>query len=251
VFAQHISTPLGMSAASWVIRTEQFGQTTIQNYQYVEANALSAARFGLLALRGGSWNGTQVVPAAFLAQATTTSQPLNPSYGLLWWLNNGASSGGHQQLFDGVMRAGPYFPDAPPDTIAALGLNDQIIAVIPSLDLVIVRQGAQPLGAGSEAVSAEQNILFGKIARAFGYAGQAQPLSLSITRVAGTNAVRLTCPTWFGREYVLEQSDTLAPDSWQNAITSPIAGDGLPLTFDLPSSPPRNFFRAVSVSSSP
>jgi CubicO group peptidase (beta-lactamase class C family) len=246
VFAQHISTPLGMSAASWVIRTGQIGQTTIQNYQYLEASALSAARFGLLALRGGRWDGTQVVPAAFLAQATTTSQPLNPSYGFLWWLNTGASGGGHQQLFDGVPRAGPYFPDAPPDTIAALGLNDQIIAVIPSLDLVIVRQGAQPFGAGSEAVSAEQNILFGRIARAFGYAGQAQPLGLSITRGAGANTVRLTCPTWMGREYVLEQSTSLAPDSWQNVTASPIAGDGLPLTFDLPSSLPRNFYRAAS-----
>jgi CubicO group peptidase (beta-lactamase class C family) len=175
------------------------GSLTFENYQYVEATALSAARFGLLAQRGGVWSGNQVIPAVAVAEATASSQTINPSYGYLFWLNTGASSGGHQQLFDGVARTGPYFPDAPPDLFAALGLNDQIIAVIPSLDLVIVRQGVNPLGAGSEAVSPEQNILFGKIARAFGYTGQTQPWDLQIRPAA--SGVRLEWTSWFGRNY--------------------------------------------------
>jgi CubicO group peptidase (beta-lactamase class C family) len=249
VFADQITTPLGMSGMSWVIRNGQIGQTTIPNYQYLEANALSAARFGLLTQRCGMWNGVQQIPAAFLAQATATTQEINPSYGFLWWLNNGASSGGHQQLFDGVRREGPYFPDAPPDTIAALGLNDQIIAVMPSLDLVIVRQGTQPLGAGSEAVSAEQNILLGKIARAFGYEGQPQPLAMSIEPQG--SSVRFSFPTWFGRNYRVEQSADLAPDSWQNVFATPIAGNGLPFSMDRAMEPPRCFFRACADSPAP
>jgi hypothetical protein len=91
-------------------RTGTAGSLTFENYQYVEATALSAARFGLLAQRGGVWSGNQVIPAVAVAEATASSQTINASYGHLFWLNNGASSGGHQQLFDGVARTGPYSP---------------------------------------------------------------------------------------------------------------------------------------------
>jgi hypothetical protein len=124
---------------------------------------------------------------------------------------------------------------------AALGLNDQIIAVIPSLDLVIVRQGVNPLGAGSEAVSPEQNILFGKIARAFGYTGQAQPWDLQIRPAA--SGVRLEWTSWFGRNYRVQQSATLAASSWQSASPAVLPGAGLPMTAEFPLSGQRNFFR--------
>lgn len=241
VSAQHLFTPLGMSAASWEVRTTTIAGNTILNYQWVAANALSAARFGLLALRGGVWNGTQVIPAAALSGATISSQNINPSYGQLWWLNNGAIGGGHQQLFDGELRAGPYFPEAPPDLFAAIGKDDQIIACIPSLDLVIVRQGKQPLGAGSEAISADQNVLFGKIARAFGYAGQTQPYDLTIAPISG--GARLSLLTWFGRSYHIEQSPDLGATPWSNATASPLTGNGLPATFDHVTTELRNFYR--------
>lgn len=213
---------------------------TITNHQFVEANALSAARFGLLALRSGAWHGAQIIPAAAIAEAITSSQALNPSYGQLWWLNTGATGGGHQQLFDGVLRAGPYFPDAPADLFAALGKDDQIIACIPSLDLVIVRQGAQPLGSGSEAISAEQNILLGKIARAFGYTGQRQPWDLRIA-VSATE-VQLQWTSWFGRRYGAQQSVDLGLTPWENLAVEPLSGDGLPLTVNHALDVPNNFF---------
>ena len=244
VSAQHLFTPVGMSGASWEVRTTTVGGNTILNYQWVAANALSAARFGLLALRGGVWNGTQVIPASAISAATAPSQAINPSYGQLWWLNTGATDG-HQQLFDGVLRAGPYFPDAPPDLFAAIGKDDQIIACIPSLDLVIVRQGTQPLGVGSEAISADQNVLFGKIARAFGYAGQAQPFDLTIAPISG--GVRLSLLTWFGRSYHIEQSADLGLTPWSNATPAAIAGNGMHATFDHATTLPRNFYRGQVV----
>ena len=231
VFNAVLASPLGMSDASWAIRTTQIELRPVVNYQSIEANALSAARFGLLVLRDGRWNDKQVIPSAFLAKATTTSQSINPSYGFLWWLNNGASEGGHQMLFDGVPRAGPYFPDAPPDTFAALGLNDQIIAVIPSLDLVIVRQGVQPLDESSEAISVAQNSLFGKIARAFGYAGQPQEAELRIA--LEEEGIRLTWTSWLGRQYSLENSKDLKQDSWEPITPGPIDGNGLDLSWNV------------------
>lgn len=97
------------------------------------------ARFGLLALADGHWGARRVVPEAYVGSALASSQRMNPSYGLLWWLNGKAS----HQLPGLAPRpiAGPIIPSAPPDTVAALGAGDQKIYVVPSLRLVVVRQG--------------------------------------------------------------------------------------------------------------
>ncbi|WP_293873178.1 serine hydrolase [Flavobacterium sp.] len=98
----------------------------------------SMARFGLMALNKGNWNGLQVVNENYFTQATTTSQNINVSYGYLWWLNGKASY--HlpqtQQEF-----AGSIIPTAPNDMFMALGKNDQKIYVIPSKKMVVIRMG--------------------------------------------------------------------------------------------------------------
>lgn len=245
VFQQYIADPLGMSGCQWIIRKTQVDGQSIDNYQFLACNALSAARFGLLAQAGGLWNGQQVTPAQFFTRSIAPSQTLNPSYGFLWWLNIGASNGGHQQLFDGVARQGPYFPDAPPDLFAAIGKDDQLVAVIPSLDLVIVRLGTDPLGTGSEAISFEQNLFLAKIARAFGYSGQTQPFVLRIAAVP--THLSLDLPTWFGRTYQIETSTALGSNIvWQPAHPTPFPGNGLPLHIDWPLNPnPAAFFRGL------
>ena len=239
VSTQKLFQPLGMDA-EWNIRTTTLGNQTFLNYQSINATALSAARFGLLALRNGLWNGIQIVPTAFMAESTNTSQDINPSYGFLWWHNRGATAGGQQLLFDGVLREGPYFPDAPPDLFAAIGKDDQIIAVIPSLDLVIVRQGSA-LGAASEAIAQEQNILFGKIAKAFAYPGQPQPFPPALAWTNGSGV--LTWTAWYGRKYSPQFSPDLAPASWLPRAAGPIIGEGLPVTFPVSESSPSGFFR--------
>lgn len=102
----------------------------------------SMARFGLLILNHGNWNGTQVMTdTAYFNQMVTTSQPLNPSYGYLWWLNGKASFKvpGLQLSFPGS-----WSPSAPPDMFAALGKNGQMLNVVPSMNLVWVRMGDAP-----------------------------------------------------------------------------------------------------------
>ena len=71
----------------------------------------------------------------------SSSQTLNNSYGYLWWLNGKASYmlPGFQFVFNGKL-----FPNAPNDLIAALGKNGQIINVVPSQDLVLIRMGQNP-----------------------------------------------------------------------------------------------------------
>ena len=70
------------------------------------------ARFGLLYLRGGAWDGEQIVPTEWVDESRVPATT-NPEYGLQWWLGpNGR-------------------------TFQAEGLFGQRIVVVPGLDLVI------------------------------------------------------------------------------------------------------------------
>ena len=80
------------------------------------------ARVGALVLADGAWEGRQVLPAGWAREMTAPS-PLNPHYGLFWWLNGGA-----------VRR----FPSAPADSAFALGAGTSLIWLAPRLDLVVV-----------------------------------------------------------------------------------------------------------------
>ncbi len=100
------------------------------------------ARFGLLALRGGRWADAAVTPDGWFAEAWTPS-PAKRDYGLLWWLLGRGARGGR---------------DAPPDWVGALGAGDQKVYVIPSLDLVMARQG-QPAAEATEAGSSFDSTL--------------------------------------------------------------------------------------------
>jgi CubicO group peptidase (beta-lactamase class C family) len=104
-------------------------------------SARDFARFGLLMLNHGRWDGTRVhADSAFLATARRPSGTDNLSYGFLWWLNGGAS---HRVPGPYLLPtlAGPLFPSAPTDLVAALGADDKKLYLVPSLDLVVVRLG--------------------------------------------------------------------------------------------------------------
>lgn len=103
------------------------------------SRARSMARFGLLALNRGVWASDTVLrdPAYFTAM-TTPSQGLNQSYGYLWWLNGQPSY--MVPTLQGVFP-GMLMPDAPPDMVCGLGKNDQLLNVVPSMNMVVVRMG--------------------------------------------------------------------------------------------------------------
>lgn len=103
------------------------------------STARSMARFGLLNLNNGVWNGeTLLNDENFVNQMKNTSQSINQAYGYLWWLNGKTSyhAPGTQIEFDGAL-----IPNAPEDTYAGLGKNDQKLYIVPSQGLVIVRLG--------------------------------------------------------------------------------------------------------------
>lgn len=109
----------------------------------INANANAMARVGLLFLRKGKWKDVQVIPAQFVTDVQTpreenASLPIEvdkpgqlfpnaqSDYGVLWWTNRSHT-----------------MPNVPVDTYWAWGLGEELIVVIPSLDLVIVRNGGQ------------------------------------------------------------------------------------------------------------
>ena len=62
---------------------------------------------------------------------------MNPSYGLLWWLN-----GKPVRRANGA-TAEVLNPEAPKDMVCAIGAGGRYIFVVPSLGLVVTRTGDQ------------------------------------------------------------------------------------------------------------
>jgi CubicO group peptidase (beta-lactamase class C family) len=95
------------------------------------------ARFGLLYLRHGRWNGKQIVPEAWVEKSTHASemvtmpgQGARGGYEYLWWVEYGGS----------------HVPDATlPGMFSARGANGHKILVIPTLDMVILLLAQTPI----------------------------------------------------------------------------------------------------------
>jgi len=119
----------------------------------------SMARFGLLALAKGNWNGTQIINTNYLNSATSTSQNINLAYGYLWWLNGKTS---YHMPQSQLQLNGSLIPSAPTDLYCALGKNDQKIYVVPSKKLVIIRMGDAADGSNF-ALSDFDDVLWQKI----------------------------------------------------------------------------------------
>jgi CubicO group peptidase (beta-lactamase class C family) len=97
------------------------------------------ARLGHLMLNNGKWGSSQLISHSYMNQATTGTAA-NPGHGFLLWLNSGdqfkAASIGRP-----VPVAHPVLPGTPRDTYASLGAMGQMTVVVPSRDLVFVRNG--------------------------------------------------------------------------------------------------------------
>lgn len=140
---------------NWIESKTGMSGAWFQQVYYSKARDM--ARFGLLNLNKGIWNtDTLLKDTAYFRAMTNTSQNLNLAYGYLWWLNGKASgmAPGFQIVFPG-----PLMSNAPSDMYAALGKNDQKIYVVPSTNMVVVRQG-NTAGGFSLAASAFDNVLW-------------------------------------------------------------------------------------------
>lgn len=99
---------------------------------YLYATARDYARFGLLCLHDGTWQGERILPAGWMAYSSTaTPASRQGNYGAFFWLNRGSPGN----------PADRELPGMPTDLYWADGYQGQQIFVCPSLDLVAVRLG--------------------------------------------------------------------------------------------------------------
>jgi CubicO group peptidase (beta-lactamase class C family) len=121
--------PISIENASWEILGLDDGRIGphVMPMGGLHLTARDMARFGYLMLRGGAWQGERLIAPWWVELATRNSQPMNPHYGLTWWLNSAG-----------------LWPEARRDAFAAMGFNTNLCCVIPSLDMVVVRLGLGP-----------------------------------------------------------------------------------------------------------
>lgn len=91
-------------------------------------NTEDMARFGLLFLSRGKWDGTRLLSESWIDAATAPSEP-NPNYGYMWWLNQKGS-----RQWKGVPNSVYY----------AAGFGGNFIVVCPEQDLVMVLRWLEP-----------------------------------------------------------------------------------------------------------
>lgn len=142
---RRVFTPIGIVNTDLSWRKNLYRSLTLNgvtNREFasgISANMEALSRIGYLYLREGQWNGQQIIPKEFIELARTVDPDTaglpvhNPSvyfnasdhYGLYFWNNA-----------DGTL------PDVPRDAYWAWGLEDSLVVVIPSLDIVAVRAGS-------------------------------------------------------------------------------------------------------------
>ncbi len=127
-------TPIGMTSAVW----ERDHRGVLVGASYLYATPRDLAKFGFLFLNDGCWDGQRLLPEGWVQSSTQVSQPyltkpletaVGDVQGRQWWLNQPVPS----------LNIATPWPDVPTDAYAAEGHWGQLVAVIPSLDLVVVR----------------------------------------------------------------------------------------------------------------
>jgi CubicO group peptidase (beta-lactamase class C family) len=109
------------------IETDPYGNFIMSSQIWTTPRDL--ARFGLLYLNDGMWNGERLLPEGWVAftrevAPATRSMEKPPGYGAQFWLFND-------------------YPRLPPDTFTAAGHGGQFSTIVPSREVVIVRMGLQ------------------------------------------------------------------------------------------------------------
>lgn len=121
---------------------------------------LAMARFGLMILAGGVWNGDTIIKdRRYFDEMINTSQQINKSYGYLFWLNG---KGSYMQPGIPMVWPNDLVPSAPKDMYAGMGKNDQRVYIIPSQRMVVVRMG-NPGDSSAPAISGYDDALWRRI----------------------------------------------------------------------------------------
>ncbi|HZW36048.1 MAG TPA: hypothetical protein VFF01_03850 [Candidatus Deferrimicrobiaceae bacterium] len=128
-----IMTPIGVPGSEWdcgygmTFVVDRLPLVPIWGGGKFSPNA--AARVGRRLLRRGDWDGNQLLSPAVVQAGTTRSNSGLPGYGLFGWWGNVDDNGNR------------ISSSLPRDAFYAMGSGHQIVLVVPSIDLILVRFG--------------------------------------------------------------------------------------------------------------
>jgi CubicO group peptidase (beta-lactamase class C family) len=130
----------------------------------IYASARDFAKFGLLYLRDGTWDGQRVLPEGWVDFARTAGKSENADiYGAGWWV---APAEGDGKPYASRIDTGPQR-----DAFSAEGFEGQFTLIVPSKDLIIVRLGMTP----------EKDLRTGAIRKWLGRVARAFPVAANGT----------------------------------------------------------------------
>lgn len=119
--------PIGMRSA--VFETDATGTYVGSSFLY--ATARDWARFGLLYLRDGVWDGARILPEGWVEYSRTPTPTGTGDYAAHFWAN----------AADPNLPGERRLPHVPADAYQASGFQGQAVLIVPSRDAVIVRLG--------------------------------------------------------------------------------------------------------------
>jgi len=134
-FKTRIADPLQMEDYSLEYNRYRAGggRLSIHSPYPFRMSARDMARFGLLYLRNGRWQDTQIIPESWVKESTAsystaimTDSTKAGGYGYLWWVAQGGNHFPNVKLKDGAY--------------SARGYRGHYILVIPDKDMVIVHR---------------------------------------------------------------------------------------------------------------
>jgi CubicO group peptidase (beta-lactamase class C family) len=152
---ERVMRPIGVRDEEWSAGYDQTVKVDdlplVASWGGGSFTARAAARIGRLMLREGDWDGTRILKAEAVRAVTT--DPAFPSNPNAKWISKqtGSAAIGWWRNIDGAV------PSLPRDAYWGAGAGHQITLVIPSLNLIAVRNG-QTLGPGD--YDAARNSLF-------------------------------------------------------------------------------------------
>jgi Beta-lactamase class C and other penicillin binding proteins len=129
--------PLGMDTA--VLETDAHG--TFAGSSYLYASARDWARFGLLLLREGVWQGRRILPEGWVEWMRTPTEASGGEYGRGIWLHGPRIN----EPPDSDPDAGFELPE---DAYWLIGHDGQTMTIVPSLRLIVLRMGLTPTRLG-------------------------------------------------------------------------------------------------------
>lgn len=138
---KRIFEPIGLVYDTWTF--DPSGNPHIPNGAYLTAREW--VKYGKLLRDKGNWNGEQIVDEQLVEQLLVPSEN-KPGHGKFLWLNT-KNGFGYPELFlrapEGS-EAGFIYYDGYEDLFAAMGAGKNRLYMIPTLDMVIVRQSNNP-----------------------------------------------------------------------------------------------------------